>query len=43
MISATVFFTILFPLMLVLMLVIDIAGRDLHVEQLAVRDRRRMD
>jgi hypothetical protein len=29
MISATVFFTILFPLMLVLTIVLDVAGRDL--------------
>jgi hypothetical protein len=42
MISATVFFTILFPLMLVLAMVLDIAGRDLAVVPLVVRDRQRM-
>ena len=42
MISTTVFFTILFPLMLVLAIVLDIAGRDLTVVPLVVRDRQRM-
>ena len=42
MISATVFFTILFPLMLVLATVLDLAGRDFTVAPLVVRDRQRM-
>lgn len=43
MISATVFFTILFPLMLMLAIVLDIAGRaTLTVVPLVVRDRQRM-
>jgi hypothetical protein len=42
MISATVFFTNLFPLMLVLAIVLYIAGRDLTVVSLVVRDRQRM-
>jgi hypothetical protein len=42
MISATVFFTILFPLMLVLAIVLDVAGRDLSVMPLVVRDQQRM-
>ena len=42
MISATVFFTILFPLMLVLTIVLDVAGRDLTGAPMAVRDRQRM-
>ena len=42
MISATVFFTILFPLMLVWAIVLDVAGRGLTVAPLAVRDRQRM-
>ena len=42
MISATVFFTILFPLMLVLAIVLDVAGRDLIAAPLVVRDRQRM-
>jgi hypothetical protein len=42
MISATVFFMILFPLMLVWALVLDVAGRDLSVVPLVVRDRQRM-
>jgi len=42
MISATVFITILFPLMLVLALVPDAAGRKLAVRRVVVRDRQRM-
>jgi hypothetical protein len=42
MISTTVFFTILLPLMLVLAIVLDVAGRDLTVAPLVVRDRQRM-
>ena len=42
MISATVFFTILFPLMLVLAIVLDVVGRDLTVAPLVVRDQQRM-
>ncbi len=42
MISATVFFTILFPLTRVLATVLDLAGRDLIVVPLAVHDRRMM-
>jgi hypothetical protein len=42
MISTTVFFTILFPLMLVLAIVLDVAGRDLTVAPLVVRARQRM-
>jgi len=39
MISATVFFTILFPLMLVLAIVLDFAGRDLTVAPRVGSDR----
>ena len=42
MISAMVFSTILFPLMLMFAIVLDVAGRDLTMAPLAVRDRRRM-
>jgi hypothetical protein len=41
MISATVFFTILFPLMLVLAIVLDVTGRGLSVAPLVVCDRQR--
>jgi hypothetical protein len=42
MISTTVFFTILFPWMLVLAIVLDVAGRVPTMAPLAVHDRERM-